>query len=88
MTESDPLIGPNAYERERNLTPEQVKLADGSPLYHALLQTGETGVVSGDEAQRAQNELREIIAVDPEIALSCQGKTLEEAREILRGVSV
>ena len=88
MPESEPLIGPDAHERERNLTPEQVQLADGSPVYHALMESPTEGVANQDEARRAKSELREIIAQNPEIVLSCQGKSAEEAREILRGVSV
>ena len=88
MNENEPLIGPNAYGRERNLTPEQVRLADGSPLYHALMAVAESGVADQEEVQRAKNELREIITTDPEIALSCQGKTAGEAREILRSIAV
>lgn len=84
----EPLIGPNSFERERKLTPEDVQLFDGSPLYHALLETDEAGVANQDDVQKANDELREIISQNPEVAFSCEGNTLEEAREKLRGVSV
>ncbi len=78
------LVGPRAHNRkEQELTPQEVRLADGRPLYHALLENPDALVVLPDKAREAQQKLSEIIATNPEKALKCQGKTFEEAKAIL-----
>lgn len=81
---SSKLVGPRAHERESKLEPEDVRLADGRPLYYALLANPEALVLLPGEAREARQRLFEIISAAPDKVLACQGKTLEEARAILK----
>lgn len=79
-----PLIGPRSEDRlERNIMPEEVRLADGSPLYHLFLASNEAGVVDGVAVRDAKSELHRLISVDADSVLRCQGKTKVEALAIL-----
>ncbi len=80
------LVGPRVNERESKLEPENVRLTDGRPLYYALLANPEALVLSPDEAREAHQRLSQISAADPDKVLTCQGKTLEEARTILETI--
>ena len=84
--EKESLIGPQAHERESKLTPEKVQLADGSPLYHVLLENPDAINLSAAEAQAAKRRLSEIISLDRDGVLSCQSKTREEAKSILESI--
>ena len=83
---NEPLVGPRAHERERTLAPQDVQLVDGSPLYHLLLEDPTTAVLSPTEAQMAKRRLSVLIEKDPDRVLSCQGKTREEAKAILKAI--
>jgi len=84
--EKPELVGPRAHERESKIELDDIRLADGRPLYHALLTNPETLVLSPDEAREAQQRLLQISATDPDEVLMCQGKTLKEARTILESI--
>jgi hypothetical protein len=84
--EKSGLVGPRAHERENRIELDDVRLADGRPLYHALLTNPETLVLSPDEAREAQQKLLQMFTANPDEVLTCQGKTLEEARAILESI--
>lgn len=86
MENNNEIIGPSADERDIKLKPESVSLADGSPLYHALLSDPNALVLSQSEAQEAKSRLSVLIEADPKGILSCQGKTLQEAKKILESI--
>jgi len=86
MGKEEKLIGPRAHEREAKLDPHDVRLADDRPLYYVFLTNPETLVVSPDEVREAKQELSRKIEADPDRVLSCQGKTLEDAKEILESI--
>lgn len=79
-------IGPRAHEREPRLTPEGVQLADSSPLYYVLLENPNTINLSTSETQAARSRLSRIIEINREKVLSCQGKTRDEAKAILKSI--
>ncbi len=81
--EGAPLIGPSNEDREEGPSVHTVRLSNDAPLYHALLQDPEAPVVNLDEVREAKSRLAAIIDENPEAVLSCEGKTPEEAREIL-----
>lgn len=84
--EDQRLIGPQADERpEDQATPDNVRLQDGAPLYHALLDPNALTVESS-EVHSAKKRLEELIAIDPDAVLSCQGKTAVDALTILRAI--
>ena len=82
----NPIIGPRAHEREKKLTPDQVRLANGVPLYYAFLDNPNAINLSPTEVQSAKSRLSKIIAADINGTLSCNGKSLEEARNILESI--
>lgn len=79
-------IGPESEDREPTLTPESAHLSEGQPLYHALLDNPDAITVSADEVHSAKSRLYQIISLDPEAVLACNGKTLEEAKAILESI--
>ena len=79
------LIGPSADERGPKLTIDTIALADGSPLYHALLDPN-TLIVSDEEVQEAHARLLVISVISPDSVLLCQSKSREEARIILESI--
>ena len=81
-----PLLGPQADERGPKLTIEDVRLANGSPLYHALLDNPDTPTLSTSEAQKAKSRLSIIASIDQGRVFSCHGKTLPEAKAILETI--
>ncbi|MEA2701449.1 MAG: hypothetical protein QOE22_158 [Candidatus Parcubacteria bacterium] len=75
---------------DRSPQPEDVRLASGSPLYYALLEDREgveRGTISSEDSQQAHARLRDLFAANPERVLACQGKTDEEATEVLNAIS-
>lgn len=84
--EQKPLVGPRAHEREKTPLPVEVSLDGGQPLYYALLPNPEALVLSPAEVQGAKSRLAEIVAIDAQKVMSCQGKSLEDARSILESV--
>jgi hypothetical protein len=81
--EKEKIIGPRAHERESGLAPEDVRLADGRPLWHVFLKDPEVPVLSLREERGARQSLLRLAADNPEAVLACQGKTLAEAKKIL-----
>jgi len=53
------------------------------PLYHVFLENPDVITLSANEAQNAKSRLARVISIDNESVLSCQGKSLEEAKVIL-----
>jgi hypothetical protein len=73
---------------ESKLTPNNVTVQgpDGNvPLYYALLPNPNALTIKSNESEEARLQLTELIATDPAKVLSCQDKTLDEARRILLG---
>ncbi|MDB5265021.1 MAG: hypothetical protein JWN64_592 [Parcubacteria group bacterium] len=73
---------------EAKPTPESVRLTSGDPLYYVLLKdAGASGVISAHDSNEAHDKLRTLFAADPEKVLSCEGKSTEEALEILNSIA-
>ncbi|MSU45374.1 MAG: hypothetical protein EXS47_01965 [Candidatus Zambryskibacteria bacterium] len=79
-------VGPESEDRESRVTPELVQLSEGQPLYHAFLRDPDAITVSTDEVHSAKSRLYQIIATNPEAVVSCNGKTIDEARAILESI--
>ncbi|MCX6757323.1 MAG: hypothetical protein NTZ44_00330 [Candidatus Nomurabacteria bacterium] len=87
MPNEVPLVGPSVDEREvGELSPTEVRLADGGPLYLLLLDNPEAPYASAEDTFEAKNKLAELIAVNKDAVLSCEGKSREEAMAILDAV--
>ena len=76
-----PLIGPR-YLEELNPAPTDVRLNDGTPLYHLLINDNR-GVITAGEVHDAKNRLAELAAEHRQEILSCQNKTARQAKDIL-----
>ena len=80
------IVGPKAEEHQTADAPTQIQLKGGVPLYSLLLEKEPPAIVLPEETQAARDELQELFRLDPTAVRSCQGKTREEALEILREV--
>ncbi len=81
------LIGPRQGEGEQRISPENIQLEDGTPLYFALLEEKNPLTLSTSKTQDLKSELAVLISVDPASVMLCQGKSFEEAKEILGRIS-
>ena len=81
-TESLVKVGPDSGKDG----PGEPRLADGSPLYHALLKNPDALVVNAGETADAKNLLSQVVARNPQVVESCRDKTREAATALLRGV--
>lgn len=77
-----------SYLQEAMNDPHNVRLANDSPLYHAFLEVPDSGFVQKEASRNARNVLEGYILEDPNAVLACQGKTAEEARDILSQLDV
>ena len=77
----EPVVGPQADERDLSGRLETIMLAGGAPLYLAFLD--EVPRVAGDEVQEAKQRVASLIEHYPDAIRSCAGKTMDEARKIL-----
>ncbi len=84
MSFDDLETGVQSSSREREATPEETLLADGSSIVTVFWPENAV-VMSHEESEAARDALRNAVAEDPELVKSCQGKTVEEARKILTG---
>ena len=66
-------------------TSDDFRLADGRPLWHALLTDPNVLVLKADDANRARGQLRHLFTSDPDIVRQYIGGSFEEARRRLRG---
>lgn len=78
------LIGPHTCPAHQ----KKPRLADGAPLFHALLseETIASGIIRPAEERLARDVVREASEINPNAVASCRGKTREEARGILEGI--
>lgn len=65
--------------------PTQITLADGSPLYHVLIDQGKL-VATAADTNAAKQELQDLFNLDPEKVRSCQGKTQQQALAVLDSI--
>lgn len=65
--------------------PDDIRLIDGSPAYHALLSS-ENGIVDKRAAEMAQTDFRRAIEIDRDSVLKLQGATESEARRVLQEI--
>lgn len=86
MTEADGLDWSRADERASKFTPENVRLEGGKPLYYAFLKEPDALALSHEESEAAHETLRKLAQFDENGVISCQGKTLDEAKKILEGI--
>ncbi len=63
---------------------DDFRLADGRPLWYALLNDANVLVMDAADANRARGKLRDLFRVEPDIVRKCTGGSLEEARKTLR----
>lgn len=68
---------------ENKPDPLDVRLNDGSPLYHALLNESTAGIVDKKDGENAREAVNEIARTHGKALLALQGKTKEEARAVL-----
>jgi hypothetical protein len=80
---------PQPDPSERQPSPEDVKLANGDPLYYLFLEdAGGAGVIRPEDSQQAHEQLRTIFAANPDAVLACDGKSPDEARKILSEIGM
>lgn len=60
-----------------------VRLADGSPVYHALLHPDEAGVVDTCDSQDAIRRVHALTNANPYVVWACRDKSGDQARVIL-----
>jgi hypothetical protein len=72
------------YDYEFAESSDDFRLADGRPLWHALLEDPNVLVMNAAEANEAKGLLRELFRTEPNIVRKCAGGSLEEARRMLR----
>jgi len=77
----EPVVGPQADERDLSDRLDTITLEGGAPLYHALLE--DTPVVSRDQAQEAKQRVQFIMENYPDVIKDCAGKAPDEAKKIL-----
>mgnify|MGYP000636591175 CR=1 FL=1 len=63
---------------------ENLKLDDGSPLYHALLEEKSPLYIKKDESINARQVYNDLCLNQPDLLRELSGKTYEEARGILK----
>lgn len=67
---------------------DDLRLADGRPLWHALLDDPDVLVMRAADERRARALLRSLLRIEPEVVRKCVGRSLEEARWWLRSIVV
>ena len=78
------IVGPSADERGgRELTSEQVRLADNRPLYLALMKDTDALRPSEEDIREAKSRLESLFRADRSAVLACSGQSLLRARQIL-----
>lgn len=68
------------------VAPTQIQLLGGIPLYYLLLEKEPPWIVLPEEAQAARDGLQRLFELDPVAIRSCQGKTKDQAREIIKRI--
>jgi len=81
--EEDPLVGPPAEESKKAIKPHEVRLQDGSPLYHVFLEKPDAPVIDVNDVRQAKQRLSRLIETNPEVVLQCQGFSGDDARNLL-----
>lgn len=66
---------------------DDFRLADGRPLWYALLTDPNVLVMDAADADRARGELRNLFRIEPDIVRECIGGLLDEVRERLRPIA-
>ncbi len=66
--------------------PDDIRLKDGSPAYHALLSVGGDGIVDKKANQTAQINFANAMEKDRDSVLKLQGATEDEARRVLQEI--
>ena len=67
---------------------ENLKLDDGSPLYHSLFEVKKPLYVKKDESINARQIYNDLCLNEPDLLRKMSGKTYEEARAILKEFNV
>jgi hypothetical protein len=65
---------------------DDFRLADGRPLWYALLNDPNVLVMEAAEANRARAKLRELFTIEPDSVRECIGGFIEEVRKTLRSI--
>lgn len=65
---------------------QMTTLEDGLPLYYALLNDSDDGVLDQREVRAAKADLSEAIKIDDERVRELAGATHEQARQVLREI--
>jgi hypothetical protein len=66
---------------------DDFRLADGRPLWHALLEDPDVLVMNAAEANRARGQLRDLFRGEPDTVRNCVGGYLEEVRATLHALA-
>ncbi len=72
---------------EEQFVPESIILKGEKPLWYALLTSPDAGVPDEEEVRAAKAWLREVFNLHKQAILSCKGRSIEEARQILQAVA-
>lgn len=75
-------VGPDSGRE----SPAELRLNDGSPLYHALLSNPNAPVTLSGEANDAKDRLAQAVAINPDAVKACQGKTRDEVSAALKKI--
>jgi hypothetical protein len=67
---------------------DDLRLADGRPLWHALLDDPNVLVMRPADERRARVLLRDLFRIEPDIVRKCAGRSLEEARRWLQSIAL
>lgn len=73
---------------ETKPTVDDVRLKDGSPLYHALIEESPAGVLNKEEAQHAKALVNQLFIKFPKEVQDLNGKPPEEALVALKELIV
>lgn len=82
-TPSDGSRPPTAPQLQALIWNGGVRLADGSPVYHALLHPDEAGVVDTGDSQAAIRTVHALTMANPHVVWACRNQTGEMAAQIL-----
>jgi hypothetical protein len=91
MRQTEKLWVETKYRYDAHLFPESsddFRLADGRPLWHALLPDPNVLVLNAAEANRARSQLRHLFGRDPGIVRKCIGGSLQDASRTLRPIAL
>jgi hypothetical protein len=67
---------------------DDLRLADGRPVWYALLDNPDVLVMRAEDERRARVLLRDLFRIEPDVVRKCVGCSLEEARWWLQSIAL